>query len=821
MSKAAPGHRQQLPFTFHCMPLRPLAPRRSLIQVAAVLQRRTRSGATFSEVVLDRVDVATLLATRLVEQDAVGHYDPDVEVLSGQPLPDDWEDELLLKPSVPASTLDVTSPSTAPEPPKKRAAAAPYIKGVGAQRVREAKKHAVHVKADTADLPHSKPAWTGHTHAPGPDPKLAASLDGFDWTQDNLNDALRNVGMRYIDSPNGPDRDSVPIYNAHHRLLALFAGHPRGQNWSAIVTDANEALEAAAPHIRLSAEKRAHRRAADEFPALARGISHGGGQTAPGELLIHGQNKCITDELLKNAAFKSIVGFTTYIFQQWMPLLFGAFHLANLALSDVFAACTWNFVTTVCAPHVDFGNLAWGWCAITALGRFNPDRGGHLILWDLRLVIRFPPGSTIFIPSVLLLHSNSPIRPGETRSSFVQYSAGGLFRWIDQGFQSQDAFLQNASEENLAAAEERAPCELVIQRSPHWNTANLDARDAQHDKNVQGYWYLVLGFKIFTRKHDVDAIQTPYYERYRTKAEAIAAANDWCRKRCTQAQRCGVAPMLVPASAVPTPPPFNSRSYRPKLNLIAPTPGHHTTDSQPESPISIPSSQGPVSIPSTTTSHSSPSLSSLSSSDLERSNPYDDETPESIEQNNREMLPFLRTLYAADRAEYGLLDSRVHNAVLRKRQQLRRELTREEEKEVARRARAERARELHSGVELGVDPQFQALLPRAVAAASSGSGSASQRSQPPQPPPPAASKQGRHPPPPSPATSKPSRTAATTALPTAFQPAHRRPISPTQTSSPPIYRAAPPTSGLEQGRLEQLEQRLRRVNIHIEVDIEA
>ncbi|KAJ7055502.1 hypothetical protein C8F01DRAFT_1211582 [Mycena amicta] len=243
--------------------------------------------------------------------------------------------------------------------------------------------------------------------------------------------------MRYVDWQCG---DSVPIYDAHRRLLALLAGHPCGDNWPEIVAAANDAVEKAAPRIKLSAAKRAHRRAADEFPALARGISHGGGQTEPGELLVTGANKRVTNELLKNDAFKSIVGFTSYIFQLWMPLLFGAYHLMNLALAEwapglrlpfagsVFAACTWNFVTTVCAPHVDFGNLAWGWCAITALGRFNPNRGGHLILWDLRLVIRFPPGSTIFIPSALLLHSNSPIQAGETRSSFVQYSAGGLFR---------------------------------------------------------------------------------------------------------------------------------------------------------------------------------------------------------------------------------------------------------------------------------------------------------------------------------------------------------------------------------------------------------
>jgi hypothetical protein len=80
-------------------------------------------------------------------------------------------------------------------------------------------------------------------------------------------------------------------------------------------------------------------------------------------------------------------------------------------------------------------NLPFGWCAITALGNFDPTLGGHLVLWDLKLVIEFPPGSTILIPSATLRHSNVAIRQGETRYSFTQYTAGGLFRWVDNGFQ--------------------------------------------------------------------------------------------------------------------------------------------------------------------------------------------------------------------------------------------------------------------------------------------------------------------------------------------------------------------------------------------------
>ncbi|KAJ7661215.1 hypothetical protein B0H14DRAFT_3102670 [Mycena olivaceomarginata] len=106
---------------------------------------------------------------------------------------------------------------------------------------------------------------------------------------------------------------------------------------------------------------------------------------------------------------------------------------------SVFAAATFNFgPRTVTFPHLDFANLAWGWCAITALGDFDPNKGGHLILWDLKLIIRFPPGSTIIIPSALIRHSNTSIQLHEKRFSFTQYTAAGIFRFIDNGFKSDE-----------------------------------------------------------------------------------------------------------------------------------------------------------------------------------------------------------------------------------------------------------------------------------------------------------------------------------------------------------------------------------------------
>jgi hypothetical protein len=112
----------------------------------------------------------------------------------------------------------------------------------------------------------------------------------------------------------------------------------------------------------------------------------------------------------------------------------------------VFPCRSFNLgMQSVCYPHVDERNLAQSWCSVTALGQFDPNIGGHLVLWDLKLIVRFPPGSTILIPSALLVHSNTPIQPGEERVSIVQYVAGGLARWVNCGQKLEQNWLAQAS----------------------------------------------------------------------------------------------------------------------------------------------------------------------------------------------------------------------------------------------------------------------------------------------------------------------------------------------------------------------------------------
>ncbi len=111
----------------------------------------------------------------------------------------------------------------------------------------------------------------------------------------------------------------------------------------------------------------------------------------------------------------------------------------------VFPCRTFNLAKqSASVLYTDHNNLAQGWCSITALGDFNPVLGGHLVLWDLGIVVEFPPNSTILIPSSLIVHSNTPIQSDEVRYSIVQYAAGHLFRWAKNGFVTDKEWLDKA-----------------------------------------------------------------------------------------------------------------------------------------------------------------------------------------------------------------------------------------------------------------------------------------------------------------------------------------------------------------------------------------
>ncbi|KAF8202001.1 hypothetical protein K438DRAFT_1821058 [Mycena galopus ATCC 62051] len=335
----------------------------------------------------------------------------------------------------------------------QQASARPTHKAVHRKRLAETKGHYLEVYYDANGLHHSVPAWIGSRGAEGlefvfPDGSPASGVDcgmgGRIYSQAEVDALTGTEGFLYI---SWLGLLTIAILDSRRRVIALLGGAPQGaDDWADVTERASKRMHERVGRLSLSPDKLDYRRAHTSYAAVSRGPLHGGGQTEPGELQQNQTNTMVTDELLEDPDINRIVGWINFLFFLWAPKLYNVYEKA------LFAACTFNFgPQAITRPHLDFGNLAWGWCAITALGWFDPDLGGHLILWDLRLVVRFPPGSTVFIPSAIIRHSNVPIRPHEIRSSFTQYTAGGLFRWIRNGFMTDEQYERTASASDQAA----------------------------------------------------------------------------------------------------------------------------------------------------------------------------------------------------------------------------------------------------------------------------------------------------------------------------------------------------------------------------------
>ncbi|KAI0710970.1 hypothetical protein C8Q76DRAFT_624467 [Earliella scabrosa] len=194
-------------------------------------------------------------------------------------------------------------------------------------------------------------------------------------------------------------------------------------------------------------------RRGDDVEAINCGISFGGGQTFVRNLGHEGgANDEVVGKLMRVAAVKRLAEYGSAMFQKFQPTLSAYYEdtltrlcakypaLRRLWDNSVFACATMNVGShTVTCRHFDQLNLAYGGCAITAIGRFDPKKGGHAVLWEWKMVIEFPPVSTIIIPSAVVSHSNIDIGKNERRYSFTQYSPAGLFRWVACGYKSKKA----------------------------------------------------------------------------------------------------------------------------------------------------------------------------------------------------------------------------------------------------------------------------------------------------------------------------------------------------------------------------------------------
>ncbi|KAJ3965394.1 hypothetical protein EV361DRAFT_810771 [Lentinula raphanica] len=218
-----------------------------------------------------------------------------------------------------------------------------------------------------------------------------------------------------------------------------------------------DALTTAKNSCNLSNTPLVHRRG--RYFAKSFGISFGGGQVHPANFSQSKADGAAWDRFRGTPEVEKLARWVDYLLRCYYPHVHSLYSnvLADLCKSDpelernfpgcCFAASTLNFERAVSVPHRDAKNLICGECAVHSEGYFDYKRGGHLILWDLKLIVEFPPGCTAIFPSALLRHSNTTIQADERRYSMTFFSASGLFRWRHNNYMSDKDFLAGASRE--------------------------------------------------------------------------------------------------------------------------------------------------------------------------------------------------------------------------------------------------------------------------------------------------------------------------------------------------------------------------------------
>ncbi|KAG6379540.1 hypothetical protein JVT61DRAFT_10039 [Boletus reticuloceps] len=234
-------------------------------------------------------------------------------------------------------------------------------------------------------------------------------------------------------------RTPTLLVDEEDRIITVLAGRPAGDDWDEVHTEISTLLHKAGSKV----SKPRKQEQQGNFTSLSFGVSYGEGQQAPGNLA-HGEcNGAVIRDIMQTKAVQRAAGFMNSCFAGYAPKLYEEYH-SNLSLlfaqyphlERIFSNSIFPTATFNCGPRVvsldrvDNTNIPVGFCAVFACGSYDPVQGGHLILFDLGLVIQFPPGSTILVPPGTLRHGNVSTRPNETHQSFTQYFPGGLLHVV-------------------------------------------------------------------------------------------------------------------------------------------------------------------------------------------------------------------------------------------------------------------------------------------------------------------------------------------------------------------------------------------------------
>ncbi|KAJ7736216.1 hypothetical protein DFH07DRAFT_779764 [Mycena maculata] len=195
-----------------------------------------------------------------------------------------------------------------------------------------------------------------------------------------------------------------------------------------------QAIRNAGAEARFSALMHQHRHGL--FAAVNIDLSYGKGQRTPSWL--HAKEYTgLAEGLLANHSIQCLAGFADAVFALWVPRLYQYYRNCDAKLRDEhvgFFRCGIQ-LRPQCLDVQTSGRLE-SCVRVVATLSFGT--------WGLLLDSRRAHSSYSPPP---VAHSNVPVQDNEEHVSFTQFSAGGIFRYVDNGCQTVEELAENDLEE--------------------------------------------------------------------------------------------------------------------------------------------------------------------------------------------------------------------------------------------------------------------------------------------------------------------------------------------------------------------------------------
>ncbi|EKM73873.1 hypothetical protein AGABI1DRAFT_133939 [Agaricus bisporus var. burnettii JB137-S8] len=177
--------------------------------------------------------------------------------------------------------------------------------------------------------------------------------------------------------------EALPILDDRGTVFAVFAGRPRAANYKDCCHCLYRAIDDIKNKTAFHPEQLNHRRG--NYPAVNVGMMADRGLIEPTNLKVPSNVSTGVSQLSKCHEMERLLKFCDTSFQKWAPNLHAYYrqtmdklgnhpkyrNIEGAGQGSVFGSMTVNYGSSVVTvPHRDHKNLAFGWCAVVALGDF-------------------------------------------------------------------------------------------------------------------------------------------------------------------------------------------------------------------------------------------------------------------------------------------------------------------------------------------------------------------------------------------------------------------------------------------------------------------